>query len=82
MEYGGKPGFALEKALIIYFPKLYSFKKVKHCCVCSGSDVGMTVCLSVYVCLYVFIYVYVVHPNFETFSLCVMKSLLKSHLKV
>ena len=30
MEDNGKTGFALEEALIIYFLKLYSFKKVKN----------------------------------------------------
>ena len=70
MEDNGKTGFALEEALIIYFLKLYSFKKVKNVCVVM---VMWGDCVCVWVCVFVFIYVYAVHPNFEIFSLCVIK---------
>ena len=55
MEDNGKTGFALEKALIIYFLKLYSFKKVKHVCVVMvmWGDVCMCqgMCICIYLCL-------------------------------
>jgi len=70
MEDDGKTEFALEKALIIYFIKLCSFKKVKTGCVVM---VMWGDCVCVWVCVLVCMYVYAVDPNFEIFSLCVIK---------